>query len=272
MSVSVVVEDCSRLITPPTEDQIMSGMNTLLQLGLLDRETGVVTDVGRNAQSLCDMMKVSLANSLLLLGGVLVGGQGRDDAFILACILEEAKGEVMELWSPAVVQTGDPRTPLKAHCDRLSDHLSLVRIYREVYLSQAESAARAALFTGMWDRIHTRVERNSERYLKFLPRIDLDQPGYAAIAPPVATAHPSFVVPLMRVVAFARRHRQLVFKKTQDREGKATSAGPLTSCHCISKPVLALSLSRPLACVGGLYDDLVEVAGQMSFSIISWIC
>lgn len=262
-TVDVVWTDCSHLITPPSPQQTASCVHTLQMLGLVTRGGGV-SDLGRNIQGMCDMFKTSLSGALLLMGGLLVGC--RKDAIVLSSILEEVKGQMTELWAINVL---DPRVPLRAHCDKLSDHVSLIRIYREVYVP-SKKVAVDALFIDMWNRIHTRIMRDSHRYLHFKLRIDAGESMFRSAAPPSAELYVSFSDPMIRAVAFARRHRQLVFKNTKGVD--ASSFGPLKSCTCTSRSLLATSETRPQNCVGGLYDELIEVGGKKSFSGISWIC
>lgn len=256
--VAGVLEDCARLISPPSSDQTLSALNTLRQLGLVLGDS--ITDMGRSAQDLVDMFKKSLSGALLLLGGALVAGSGtvRRDMIALACILEEVKGELSDLWSLSAVK--DPRSPLRLHCDATSDHVSLVRVYREVYLGGRERE-RGALYLAVWDRIHASVTREEPRYMKFTSRTT----SSSALLP-AANSRPAFAVPLVRALAYARRHRQMVRTK----KGEA-SAGPLRSCIATSRPLLALALTAPASCVGALYDELVEVTGSKAFSVVTWI-
>lgn len=270
-----VLWDCSGLMTPPHPDQTQAAVNTLRQLGLVgggsSARVGVevdchVTELGRAVQGVCDRFKLSLSNALVMMGGALVGC--REDAVILACILDEIKGELSDLWSMAVAASGDPRTPLLAHLDPLSDHVSLVNVYRKVYLGRSSvDKARGALYEPTWDRIHERILRDGPRFAAYQVRLDLAADGYTAVAPPGVSV--SFYSPLVRAVAFARRHRHFLFTG-RDQRGKASSAGPLQSTSCWARPMLAAP-SQLKSCLGGLYDDIVEVGGSMSFSIITWI-
>lgn len=287
---SDVLRDCSRLLTPPTPMQVAAAVCTLHRLGLVtvrdshvvgtiewgsipygkwpvaSQYDGEVTDLGLSVQDACDMFRVSLSCALLLVGGAIVQ-HARDDALILACILEEVKGELTDLWS--LEAADDPRSHVRAHCDRLSDHVSLVRLYKEVFEGEdGRGRSRAALFNDVWVRIRDRVERNRRRYASF----DIRHGATVAVLGNGSHAPPMFfdgVQPLVRVVAFARRHRQLVVEK-----GKASSAGPIVSCTCRCEPVLALdgdSPQRHKGCIGGLYDELVDVRGTKTFSLVTWI-
>lgn len=265
---SGVLDECSQLITPPSRDQTAAVENTIRQLGLIDMLTGGVSLLGRSIQRLCEMFKTSLSGSMLLMAGALV--ECRDDAMILTCILEEVKGQVADLWALSVL---DPRVPLTAYCDSNSDHISLVRIYKEAYLlRESSSNGKSPLYIDMWDKIHFRILKDLPRYTNFLPRVDVTDPQFAAVAPPVISSFISFSVPLLRAVAFARRHRQLVFGKKDKQIGSGSSAGPLKSCTCLARPLLATNVSPPVTCVGGLYEELIEIGGKPSFSLISWIC
>lgn len=262
-----VLEDCSGLLTPPTSDQTDAVVNTLSQLGLIDLDAASeITGLGRVTQTICDKYKLSLSNSLLLVGGALV--DCRLDALVLACILEEVKGELSDLWSIEVATTNDPRTPLKEFMDPLSDHVSLVNVYHNLFMEEEEVQARGTLSMSTWNRIHERIERDRLRFETFDLRLDTTSPSYQRVAPPAASK--SFPTPLIRVIAFARRHRQLVFSK-KDLVGKASSAGPLQTCSCSAQTILATNINRPTPCLGGLYDDLIEVGGMKSFSLITWI-
>lgn len=268
-SVRTVSTACNHLLSPPDSAHTASSLRTLRQLGLLipcDTEE-VISHLGRIVQEVCTSFQMSLSRAMLMIGGAIVGC--KDDALILACILEEIKKEFSELWSSEAFASREYLLIVKEHVDRFSDHVSLIQVYHTIYNGEPDAHERSILNLSTWNRIETRIMKYKTKYAMFdiHRHIDVKSKHMSSFLPPP----PSFACDLIRAVAFSLRHHQLIFRSKGVRSKFASSVGPMTSVCCEAVAVLASQSTRPSSCRGGIYEDLLVINQTKSFSLITWI-
>jgi HrpA-like RNA helicase len=240
---------------------------------------GLVTPHGRWVQQVADQLKMSVWNAMLVCAGIVYGCV--QDTGTLASILEATGGELSSLWY------GESRGPvLRRVSDKDGDHISLLRIYRMVYLplvasskkddrAEKEAMTRAGMSFGAWRQVRERIANDAPRIARIrvpegivdaCPLYRIQSEGYSSWERALMAARMYHVAKQRKKNKIGGAAKGAVAKGSG---GMLTTLAAPKRVECPAQPEFAAAL--PADKEGALFEQLLDSGGRQRMLTVTWL-